>query len=248
MNPHRWYMKIRFNLAVWYKKLTIDPVLTSFVVFILASIVLLSCTFAFYSYDSDFRKNLLVEAHGMLFDILVIGCFILWLNKRGMMSRKIKRYKEEIDDFRHWKSEEAIHRIVGIIKRLNRHNVSKINLTDCSLIGADLAGANLSAANLSKTNLTGANLIKANLINANLSGAYLSRANLSGTDLAGADLSGAYLRYAYLSGADHAGDKQLDVNQLSVAKTLYRASLDEELLAEIKAKHPKLFEKPFGAK
>lgn len=69
-----------------------------------------------------------------------------------------KRYKEEIEDFRNWKSAEASYRIIGNIKRLNRIGVSDINLSGCYLREMDLSGLDLRNANLTDTDLQDVNL------------------------------------------------------------------------------------------
>jgi small-conductance mechanosensitive channel len=45
-------------------------------------IALLAFLLGFY-YKAEFWENILVEAHGMLFDLLVIGVFVYWLNSLG---------------------------------------------------------------------------------------------------------------------------------------------------------------------
>ncbi len=74
-----------------FSRITADhPILTAFVVFILASAAVTGATLLLPSYwgegryDQGFLRNILVEAHGMLFDILVIGIFILWLTKKQL--------------------------------------------------------------------------------------------------------------------------------------------------------------------
>ncbi len=57
----------------------------------------------------------------MLFDILVIGVLILFLNKLAEKRVDNRRYLEEIEDFRGWESEEAAYRIAGNLKRLKRN-------------------------------------------------------------------------------------------------------------------------------
>ncbi len=77
-------------------------------------------------YISDFHNfwgQILAEAHGMIFDIAVIGILLFWLKSNGATRQQIRTYKDEIDDFRLWESEEAAFRTVGNIKRLNRHKI-----------------------------------------------------------------------------------------------------------------------------
>lgn len=104
-----------------------------------------------------------------------------------------------------------------------------INAYRAFLVNADLQGANLQNADLREAKLQGAFLGKANLQKADLSYANLQKADLSGAKLQGADLSGAKLQGANLSGADLRGVKNLTVERLSKAKTLYEAKLDPDL-------------------
>jgi hypothetical protein len=99
---------------------------------------------------SDFMDNefsyhdILVEFHGLVFDLFIFGIILtiyeslkskkekleLKENKRLVL---IERYKEEINDFRFWKSEEAFYRIRGLVKRLVDLGEEKINLSHCYL-------------------------------------------------------------------------------------------------------------------
>src|SRR5258706_12321243 len=95
----------------------IDFVLASeiriaFAVLVMASFVVVGTSWGRYS-SPEFIDGIRVEAHGTLFDILVIGLFILWLNFKRAESERVRRYAEEIDDFREWRSDEASHRIAG---------------------------------------------------------------------------------------------------------------------------------------
>jgi len=159
-----------------------------------------------YYSDSSFLDNMLANANTMIFDIAVILVFNTFLLKIMERRRKIQEYFDEIDDFRGWHSEEASHRVRGIIFRLNKLGVTNINLSDCclrevNLRGANLSGARCSQADLSKTDLTGANLNKTSLITSDLSGACLTLGNLSRADLTWAKLCNAYLFRVDLSGA-----------------------------------------------
>ncbi len=211
-------------------------------------------------YNSEFWKNIRVEAHGMLFDILVLGLLFSWLHGLGEKRRLIKRYEDEIDDFRGWKSEEAARRIRGNILRLNREGVHKINLHNCFLKGvhlgeAKLGGAILDEADLRDAILRDADLGRAIITNADLRGIDLNGAILDGANLIGAnfeevflgsadDLSDAKLMDADLRGVDLRGAKGLTIKQLREAKTLYQAKLDPELESQVKEKCPQLLEKP----
>jgi len=154
--------------------------------------------------------GLLTEANGMVFDLLVFGVLLSIYERLREKKDKIERLHEEIDDYRGWDEKEAMYRIVGAVRRLNKLGETKITLGSCFLKKANLEKVNLSEANLSETNLSWANLEKANLQGANLSRADISNANLmvanlTKTKFSGANLSGAVLIEANLTETNLSG-------------------------------------------
>jgi uncharacterized protein YjbI with pentapeptide repeats len=103
-----------------------------------------------------------------------------------------------------------------------------------SSFGDWLEGATLEYAYISKSHFKNANLKKANLKRSTLDNVYFEGANLEGANFEGASLEGTYLK----------GAKNITIDQLSKAKTLYNAKLDEELENELRAKYPHLFDEP----
>lgn len=241
-------------------------------------------------YDELFWENLAVELNAMLIELFIIVLMIMWITKAVEKRNKIKIYKEEIEEFRHWESDEAKYRIVGNIKRLNRLGIYKIdlsscylkkavlrnaklqgsdllmaNLQDCDLSGTDLEGARLCGINLQNaillnTNITGADLSDSQLQNVNLvkttidrviwTSCNLSDANISGmnfenTDLyevnfTNANLDNTNLKGASLQFAILTGTRNLTIEQLGEVKSLWNASLDDNLLKQVQAKFPHL--------
>lgn len=215
-----------------------EPIYVSLIVLLLLSVIIISLSLTFYSYgDPEFYSQLLVEAHGMLLDIALIGILIYWLNQRGDKKRRIRSYLDEIDDFRHWKSEEAAYRTVGNIKRLNRNGLNILDLSQCYLKHTNISELNLSFSNLNSTDLSECKMINSNvcharfnqsnlsnstlnesdfhnalLSGANLEKAFLIKSNLSGANLIKANLKGAYLMYTNLNGANLLGADLSDCN------------------------------------
>jgi BTB/POZ domain-containing protein KCTD9 len=225
-----------------------NPIAMAFFVLLISTLLVISITISYFEYKDTFYEGVMVEAHGMLLDIAVIGVLILWLSQLGEKRREIKRYLEEIDDFRGWKSKEAGYRIAGNIKRLNRHGITQINLSQCYLNSTDLNGIKLRGAILQKAKLRGAELWEADLQGADLRGAELEGAilrwgnlqkadlrgaELEGTKLWGADLKGADLQDANLKGADLRNVRNLTIAQLSTAGSLIGTLLDSKLKREI---------------
>lgn len=175
------------------------PLLTSTIVLVLVTILVLSLSLPYYISDFDnFIIQVLGEAHGMIFDIAVIGILIFWLNKNGETRQRIRTYKDEIDDFRLWESEEAAFRTVGNIKRLNRHKIHEINLVNCFLPRTNLNYVNLMGSNLNSANISQSSLIESNLENARLNQTNFENSNLNQANLKSAYASGANFKDAFL--------------------------------------------------
>jgi uncharacterized protein YjbI with pentapeptide repeats len=136
-----------------------------------------------------------------------------------------------------------------VMANLQQANFWHSNLQQALLSGANINGANLALANLQESNFIGANLKEAYLVGANLQGAFLSKANLQEANFGEANLQGASLKdavfeNAYLISTDLRGVKNLKVDQLSKAKTLYKAKLNPELIEQVKECCPQLLDEP----
>lgn len=200
-----------------YSRVIEQPILTSFIVLLLVTVLVIGLSIPYYLEDfDDFYGQVLAEAHGMIFDIAVIGILIFWMNKSGEIRLRIKTYKDEIDDFRLWKSEEAAFRTVGNIKRLNRHKIYNLNLVNCYLCRTNLNYCQLQESNLNSADISTSQLIECDLRNARLnqtnfenstlnqaklSHSYASGANFKDSFLIKADMQSAYLIKSDLSGA-----------------------------------------------
>ncbi len=181
------------------------PVLLAFLVFIGASLVVIPASIPFYAQEG-FPANVMAEAYGTLYDLLIIGWFLLWLNRRAQSRVESNRYREEIEDFLGWRSPEAAHRIAGSIRRLNRAGIRQdIRLTEAYLKGANLNGAHLSKSDIWGANLREAKLGDSDLSESNLAGSDLEEADLERSDLHGADFRGANLKLSDLERADLRG-------------------------------------------
>jgi BTB/POZ domain-containing protein KCTD9 len=193
---------LRTRIKSWtefYNSVIEKPLLTSTIVLVVVAFVVIGLSLNYYINDFDtFIQQVLAEAHGMIFDIAVIGILIFWLNQNGEMRQRIRTYKDEIDDFRLWESEEAAFRTVGNIKRLNRHKIHEINLVNCFLPRTNLNYVNLAGSNMNSANISQSSLIEANLENARLNQTNFENSNLNQANLKGAYASGANYKDAFL--------------------------------------------------
>lgn len=182
------------------------PLLTSTIVLVCVTILVVSLSLPYYLHDfASFLPQVLAEAHGMIFDIIIFSILIFWLNQNGETRRRIRTYKDEIDDFRLWESEEAAFRTVGNIKRLNRHKIHEINLVNCHLPRTNLNYVNLAGSNLNSSNVSQSTLIEANLENARLNQTNFENSNLNQVNLRNAYASGSVFKDAFLIKANFEG-------------------------------------------
>ena len=133
-------------------------------------------------------------------------------------------------------------------------NLQQANLIRTNLKKAYLNQANIKMANLFRANLESAEIIGSIFRNSNLTETNLKNSNCRGTDfegailkkanLKGADLLSAFLEDADLRGANLTETKNLNIEQLMGAKTLYQTKLDPELMEKVKNKYPFLFREP----
>jgi len=195
----RYFDKRVKKLNELFNSIIEKPLLTSSLVLVVVTILVLGLSLPYYLHDFEaFFPQVLAEAHGMIFDIAVIGILIFWLNKNGETRQRIRTYKDEIDDFRLWESEEAAFRTVGNIKRLNRHRIYELNLVNCYLPRTNLNYVNLSGSNLNSANVAQSSLIETNLENARLNQTNFENSNLNQANLVGAYASGANFKDAFL--------------------------------------------------
>jgi uncharacterized protein YjbI with pentapeptide repeats len=178
---------------------------TSIVLFFVSMLVILLSFPHYIGKDNHFYENLLVEAHGMIFDLLIIGLLLVWLNKIGEKRIRIKRHQEEIDDFRHWINEEASFRIAGDIKRLNKDDVFNLELFNCNLKNVNLNNVNLTGSNMNNIQLEDTTMQNAILEGVRLNQGNLQNAKLQKAKLKNAQLSGANMQFTTLIKADLTG-------------------------------------------
>ncbi len=199
MKSKEWFNEIDKRIYSISEK----PLLTSTIVLVVTAVVVVSISLPYYQENfHGFFGQVMAEAHGMVFDIAVIGILIFWLNKTGEKRSRIRAYREEIDDFRLWESEEAAFRTVGNIKRLNRHKLYDIDLAHSYLVKTNLNHVKLIGANLNYANLFNSVLINANLEGARLNQTNFENCHMNQTLLRKSYANGAIFKDSYLIKAD----------------------------------------------
>ncbi|WP_410507230.1 pentapeptide repeat-containing protein [Methanosarcina hadiensis] len=120
-------------------------------------------------------------------------------------------------------------------------NLENAQLFECCLEGVNFENGHLENAYITKSNLKNifsrnAHLQGVNFFKSNLERAFLPRVNFRNAFLLSVNLAKANLEGANFEGANLKKVKNLTIDQLSKVKTLYKAELDPELEAELRAK------------
>lgn len=168
------------------------------------------------------------EVIGMLLDIIFLGIFWAILEHLRSEKLEIKKYLDEIDDYRNWESEEAMHKTVGNIRRLSKINFTNVDLTYCYLKNAELWNLKITndatGANFSNAKLAGAELCNINLSHATFEKSHLYKAKLNGSDLAFTNFKGTNL-----TDVDFRGCLNIDKAYFHGAMFIWEAKFDESI-------------------
>lgn len=188
-NSFRFLVKKKFENSVF---------LNGTIFVILSTIIFIFSYHYFIESPNEFFEQVLFSSYGMLFDIAVIGMLITWLTERREQKHLIQSYVNEIDDFRNWVSEEAMFRIVGNIKRLNKNNVTEINLIDCTLRNINLNYCDLSNSNLNSADISSSTMIGIKMNHCRMNQAIFENSNMNNGEFKKAYATGANFKNCYL--------------------------------------------------
>jgi len=199
-----------------------------------------------------FLRELLVDAHGKILDLVIVGIIVLWFNQRLRRRLDSIEYQDQIDSLRGWNNSEAGIRILHNVRRLNRNGITSIFLGNAVFDGLDLRRDGEPWASKRSADLTGSYAPNSSFRDAVLSGislkeAYLQQANFTNAYCAWADFSGCLLlganfTNAVLTGANFSGARHLKAEQLAKSRNLHQVKLDDRLMKEVLALNPKIFE------
>ena len=193
-------MKYKFkNFKIIYKRWSENAIVVNATIFAILSAVIFTMSYSYFKANpNEFIEQIVYASYGMLFDIAVLGILITWLTERREKRNRIQSYINEIDDFRNWVSEEAMFRTVGNIKRLNKHQVTEMNLVDCSMRSVNLNYTNLTNSNLNSADLSSSTLIGMILTNCRLNQTNFENSNINHGEFSGSYATGANFKDSYL--------------------------------------------------
>lgn len=210
------------HLKYWikYELLNYSSILFFVIIAILSLIFITILDFK----DTEFNwHDILVEAHGLIFDLFIFGLLITGFDFIRTRREKRVRYNEEIEDLKGWKSEEAKVKILANIKRLCDLGQRTFFLSGSYLKCANLSEYDLTGSVIVLTNLKRGSFVRSNLKNVQLTASklnkvYFTSANLENTDLSNSNCKGAFFTAVNL---ENTSFKQADLRKASFIGCYY---------------------------
>ncbi len=197
-----------------------------------------------YSISKFEWEGVYFELFGLLFDIFFLGILFAIFEYRRSKRLEIKRYKEELEDYRQWKDEEASKRIVGVIKRLQNRGVNKVDLSYCYLNRAELWHTDVISEAVS-ANFDFSSMAGADFRDVDLSFSSFVRVHLYDSDFRGANIMGVDFRSANITNVDFRGCKNIEQAYFWSSLNIWTAKFDENVDIE-KLKNQKRKDKGLG--
>ena len=145
-------------------------------------------------YNKGFWENVLVEAHGLVFEILVLGVILLWLDSRRQKNENIRKNIESLWDINFLSEPEFIGRKLGNLKRLNDAGVNNINVTNLLLKNVEVKGIIFN-----KSKIFGIKFVSCRLFDVNFIECKMNSCNFSRSVFKRCKLSNSYLKSANFS-------------------------------------------------
>ena len=202
------------------------PIRVGVAAFVLVFIIITLLDFFVFENVPIIWQGAITEAHGLLFDILLFGILILWIDEKRTLRSNTRDYLNALDRLRTWRQPEASHKHSEHIIKLLGMGVKPTKLQHMFLVRAQLNNLGLINVKFRKSEMSGANLQDTKLNGSDLSGAVLSCAHLGRADLRGANLEGADLSWTILD------DAKLDASVADLSSTVFQNALVSKMSAD----------------
>lgn len=118
----------------------------------ISEVVLPRTTWGLYS--KSFFENVLVEAHGAVLDMFIVGVILYWFEQQRDRKSQIRAQEEILADLRLYRAADAPYRVLGTIRRLIALGKNGLQISEMTLSGLDIADTKLLGCNLHATVFT----------------------------------------------------------------------------------------------
>lgn len=162
-------------------------------------------------YNKEFWGNVLVELHGMVVELAVVGVLLLWLDGRRERKNAVTQSKEELFDYAELDFPEAHLKKMAALKRLsaagntefvvrNLHlvgrNLKDLSLKNCSVIGMKLTGGKITSTVFENVEMRSSNFVACRIKNASFVRGSIFKCDFQDASLHGVRFEGVNIEKA----------------------------------------------------
>lgn len=163
-------------------------------------------------YSKSFFENVLVEAHGTIVDLFVVGVILYWFERRHNITEEIARHEEILSDLRLYRAPDSSYRILGTVRRLLALGVKQLHLSELNLSGLEIEQIELINSNLHATIFTNSHLRNVTFDKCNCEAVIFAGAKLEHTHFKNSSFRRAKFQDAILKGIDFTSCQIEDAN------------------------------------
>ncbi|MCE7518707.1 pentapeptide repeat-containing protein [Vreelandella titanicae] len=168
-------------------------------------------------YGRDFFENLLVEIHGAVFDLIIVGVVLYWLEQRRNKKTDLKGLRQDLEDLRFYCGDDVSYITYGKLKRLISLAGNSVSIPEAKLNSLDIKDLNLKSSNITAAVFIGSRLnsplftdVKAdaaNFIDAKIQHATFCNVSFRRAKFINAQLKGVDFRHCRIEGSDFTNAK-----------------------------------------
>lgn len=153
-------------------------------------------------YNKDFWENFLVEMHGIVFELAIIGVLILWLDSKRSKLGEITRLREDLEDYSTLDFPEINVKKLGHIKRLNEHNIKNIDVQNLVLNGLKVKGIIAEDSRLIGLTIIAGSIIGSNFKSMKMRSSNFQKSTIKSTNFESCDLLKGKFNESICKGVD----------------------------------------------
>lgn len=162
-------------------------------------------------YDKAFFENLLVEMHGGIIDLLIVGVILYWFDIRKTKRASIEKAENDLSNLEYYSGPDASFKYYGALRYLASLGVSKVKIRDgdlsnlkiksLSLVDSKLIAMDFSRSILNDVTLYRCQLQAAQFIDSKLKNCIVNDSNLERSKFIKAELKSMNFESCNIKGA-----------------------------------------------
>lgn len=156
-------------------------------------------------YNRDFWENFLVEMHGIVFELSIIGILIVWLDSKRSRNSDIGRLKEDLEDYAALDFPEINVKKLGHFKRLNQYGIKNVDVQNLVLNGLKVKGVSAEGARLIGLKVADGSIVNSDFKSMKMRSSNFERSVIRNTKFESCDLLKSKFSDTICKGVDFSG-------------------------------------------